>query len=42
MQQNYSFVILAHYKIELYDARSGGFAPPSLGKQNFYSKQIFP
>lgn len=26
------YVISAHYKIELYDSRSGGFAPPSLGK----------
>lgn len=24
----------AHYKIELYDSRSGGFAPPSLGKKS--------
>lgn len=29
-------IFAAHYKIELYDSRSGGFAPPSLGK-----KQIF-
>lgn len=30
MNMNRSFA--AHYKIELYDSRSGGFAPPSLGK----------
>lgn len=28
----HSIFYAAHYKIELYDSRSGGFAPPSLGK----------
>lgn len=38
---NISFIFLAHYKIELYDARSGGFAPPTLGKYSISKADIF-
>lgn len=34
---SFSFSFIAHYKIELYDSRSGGFAPPSHGE---YSKHL--